>query len=258
MGTKYLGQPFDIHGGGFEHTNIHHECEIAQAEGAEGKKFVNYWLHCGMLNLEGQKMSKSIGNFVTLKDILKEHDPRAVRLIMVQCHYRSDLNYTKKSIEDAEKTLKRLDNFILSIKELIENPITKDSNESLNIKNSSSDIVKKLSQLPPLKNKNLVWRWFNLAATILILFIISGFVISNLYSKNHENFQTSKLAFKKYKSFEQAIESIKKDQLSSIKPGNESSVKEKAQVESKSKIYSSENFVIHFENNSKKFEDLTP
>jgi general secretion pathway protein A len=131
------------------------------------------------------------------------------------------------------------------------------SNESFNSKNSSVDIVKELSKFPQLKNKDRVWRWFGLAVSILLLFIISGFVISNLYSKNHENFQTSKLAFKKYKSFEQAIENIKKDQLSSIKPGNESSFKEKAQVESKSKTYSSENFVIHFENNSKKLSSVS-
>jgi general secretion pathway protein A len=130
-------------------------------------------------------------------------------------------------------------------------------NESLNSKNSSADIVKKLSQLPPLKNKNLVWKWFNLAAMILILFIISGFVISNLYSRNHEHFQTSKLALKNYKKYEQAIESIKKDQLALMKPGNESSLKEKVQVESKSKIYSSNNFVIYFENNSKKLSSAS-
>jgi general secretion pathway protein A len=125
-------------------------------------------------------------------------------------------------------------------------------NESLNIKNSSADIVKKLSQLTPLKSKNLVGRRLGLAATILMLLIISGFVLSKFYSRNHENFQTSKLAFKKYKSYEQAIENIKRDQLPSIKPGNESSFNEKAQVENKSKIYSSKNFVIHFEKNSKK------
>jgi outer membrane protein OmpA-like peptidoglycan-associated protein len=130
-------------------------------------------------------------------------------------------------------------------------------NESLNIKNSSSDIVKGLSQLPHLKNEKPFWRWFGLAATILILIIISGFVISNLYSRNHENFQTSKLAFKKYKSYEQAIENIKKDQEPSMKQGNESSLKEKVQVENKSKIYSSENFVIHFEKNSKKLSSVS-
>ena len=131
------------------------------------------------------------------------------------------------------------------------------ANESLNFKNDSADIVKKLSQLPQLKNKNLVWRWFNLAATILILFIISGFVISNLYSRNHEQSQTSKLALKNYKRYEQAIENIKKNQLPSMKPGNESSLKTKVQVGSKSKISSSNNFVIYFENNSKKFSSVS-
>lgn len=131
MASKYLGQPFDIHGGGIEHTNLHHECEIAQAEGAEGKKFVNYWLHCGMLNVEGQKMSKSIGNFITLKEILKHHDYRTIRLLMAQCHYRSELNYTNKSIEDAERTLERLDNFVTTIQGLFENPSSNDYNEIL-------------------------------------------------------------------------------------------------------------------------------
>jgi general secretion pathway protein A len=131
------------------------------------------------------------------------------------------------------------------------------ANESLNFKNDSADIVKKLSQLPQLKNKNLVWRWFNLAATILILFIISGFVISNLYSRNHEQSQTSKLALKNYKRYEQAIENIKKNQLPSMKPGNESSLKTKVQVGNKSKISSSNNFVIYFENNSKKFSSVS-
>jgi general secretion pathway protein A len=130
-------------------------------------------------------------------------------------------------------------------------------NESLNFKNGSADIVKKLSQLPSLRNKNLVWRWFGLAATILISIIISGFVISNLYSRNHKNFQTSKLALKNYKSYEQAIENIKKDQLPSNKPGNESSLNEKAQVENERKIYSPENFVIHFANNSKKLSSVS-
>ena len=131
------------------------------------------------------------------------------------------------------------------------------ANESLNFKNDSADIVKKLSQLPQLKNKNLVWRWFNLAATILILFIISGFVISNLYSRNHEQSQTSKLALKNYKRYEQAIENIKKNQLPSMKPGNESSLKTKVQVGNKSKISSSNNFVIYFENSSKKFSSVS-
>lgn len=131
MATKYLGQPFDIHGGGIEHTNLHHECEIVQAEGAMGNKFVNYWLHNGMLNVEGQKMSKSLGNFITLKEILKNHAPRAIRLLMAQCHYRSQLNYTKKSVEDGERALERLDNFILKIQSLMENPLSDNHNESL-------------------------------------------------------------------------------------------------------------------------------
>ena len=137
MGTKYLGQPFDIHGGGIEHTNLHHECEIVQAEGVEGKKFVNYWLHNGMLNVDGQKMSKSLGNFVTLKELLDMYSARALRLLIIQSHYRSQLNYTQKSIEDAQKTIERLDNFVIIIKNFVEYPSDKNYNQTV------QDLIKK-------------------------------------------------------------------------------------------------------------------
>ena len=72
MSTKYLGQPFDIHGGGLENQFPHHECEIAQAEAATGKQFVKYWLHNNMVTVDGQKMGKSLGNFITLKQVFAD------------------------------------------------------------------------------------------------------------------------------------------------------------------------------------------
>ena len=81
MSTKYLGQPFDIHGGGLENQFPHHECEIAQAEAATGKQFVKYWLHNNMVTVDGQKMGKSLGNFITLKQVFADSPERKARAI---------------------------------------------------------------------------------------------------------------------------------------------------------------------------------
>ncbi len=108
MSLKLLGDGFDIHGGGSDLVFPHHENEIAQAVGA-GHTFARYWLHNGMLNVDGQKMSKSLGNFVTLVDVLDRYDPRAFRLLVLQTHYRKQMEIGEKELSDAEKALDRLD-----------------------------------------------------------------------------------------------------------------------------------------------------
>jgi len=107
MSTKYLGQPFDIHGGGRDLVFPHHENEIAQAEGANGKEFSKYWLHNGFININAEKMSKSIGNIMSIQDILKKHDREVVKLFLVSNHYRSPIDYTEKAIEESEVSLNR-------------------------------------------------------------------------------------------------------------------------------------------------------
>lgn len=107
MSSKYLGQPFDIHGGGRDLVFPHHENEIAQAEGAEGKQFVNCWLHNGFLNINAEKMSKSLGNFRTINDVVKGHGAEVVRYFIVSNHYRSPIDYTEKAILDASAALDR-------------------------------------------------------------------------------------------------------------------------------------------------------
>lgn len=107
MSSKYLGQPFDIHGGGRDLVFPHHENEIAQAEGAEKKPFVKYWLHNGFININAEKMSKSLGNFKTIKEILQNHNPEAVRYFIISNHYRSPIDYTEKNIAEATATLDR-------------------------------------------------------------------------------------------------------------------------------------------------------
>jgi cysteinyl-tRNA synthetase len=108
MSCKLLGEHFDIHGGGEDLQFPHHENEIAQSEGVTGHKFVNYWLHNGFLRLDNEKMSKSLGNFFTIRDILRTVDPEVVRFLLVRSHYRSPLNYTPSLMDDARGGLTRL------------------------------------------------------------------------------------------------------------------------------------------------------
>lgn len=108
MSTKYLGNPFDIHGGGKDLIFPHHENERAQTEAATGSTFVNYWVHNGFVNIDREKMSKSIGNTLLIKDFLKEYHPEVLRLFFLTTHYRSPVDYTAKSIEDANNVLHRL------------------------------------------------------------------------------------------------------------------------------------------------------
>ncbi|MBP3648046.1 MAG: cysteine--tRNA ligase [Clostridia bacterium] len=108
MSTTYLGETFDIHGGGKDLLFPHHENEIAQTSGATGKPYVNYWMHNGFINIDNQKMSKSAGNFFTVRDIAKEFDLEAVRLFMLSAHYRSPINFSRDLIEAAASSLERL------------------------------------------------------------------------------------------------------------------------------------------------------
>jgi cysteinyl-tRNA synthetase len=113
MSAKYLGKTFDIHTGGVDLIFPHHENEIAQSEAAYGKQFVRFWLHNEHVMVEGQKMSKSLGNFLTLDDILKRgHDTRAIRYALLSTHYRSKLNVTDKSLWAAQQAIERMDNFM--------------------------------------------------------------------------------------------------------------------------------------------------
>ncbi len=112
MSMKYLGETIDIHAGGEDLIFPHHENEIAQSEAATGKPFVNYWLHCKYLIVEGKKMSKSLGNFYTLRQLLdKGYNPRAIRYTLISAHYRKQLNFTFESIENAKKAIDRVEGF---------------------------------------------------------------------------------------------------------------------------------------------------
>ncbi len=119
MSMKYLGNTFDIHCGGIDLVFPHHENEIAQSEAYSGKKFVNYWIHNEHLIVDGKKMSKSLGNFYTLRDLLKKgYDPIAIRYLLLSTHYRQKLNFTFKSLEAAKKAVDKLNNFIFVLRNM--------------------------------------------------------------------------------------------------------------------------------------------
>ena len=116
MGTKYLGEEFDIHGGGMDLMFPHHECEIAQSTAALGKETVHYWMHNNMITIAGQKMGKSLGNFITLEEfftgnhklLTKAFSPMTIRFFILQAHYRSTVDFSSEALEASEKGLERL------------------------------------------------------------------------------------------------------------------------------------------------------
>jgi cysteinyl-tRNA synthetase len=117
MSMKYLGESFDIHTGGVDLIFPHHENEIAQSEGATGKQFVKYWIHCEHLMVEGKKMAKSIGNFYTLRDILaKGYGPMSVRYVLLATQYKQKLNFTFAGLDAAKNSLNRLKDFVANIR----------------------------------------------------------------------------------------------------------------------------------------------
>lgn len=108
MSEHFLGEHFDIHGGGQDLQFPHHENEIAQSEGAHDHPFVNYWMHNGFVRVDDEKMSKSLGNFFTVREILNRYQPEVVRFFILRAHYRSPLNYSDQHLEDAKRALDRL------------------------------------------------------------------------------------------------------------------------------------------------------
>lgn len=117
ISEKFFGAQYDIHGGARDLIFPHHEAEIAQMEAASGKSpFVKYWLHTGFLNVKGQKMAKSLGNFVTIKDALKKYDAKILRFFYISGHYRSPIDFSEELLEQAKKSLERLNDFMRNIR----------------------------------------------------------------------------------------------------------------------------------------------
>ena len=115
MVHRYLGVPIDIHGGGSDLAFPHHENECAQATCAWHQGFSNTWMHTGMLLVDGEKMSKSLGNFKLLRDVLKVTDPKVLRFLMLQTHYRSPLDFSDERLDEAASALSRIENAVRNL-----------------------------------------------------------------------------------------------------------------------------------------------
>ena len=122
MARKDLGETFDIHGGGVDNIFPHNECEIAQAEAATGKPFANYWLLTGSLTVDGVKMSKSLGNFVTIKDLLQRFRPEAVRFFVLSGNYRGPIDFSDEALESASKCWERVSAPALAVRQRLRSP----------------------------------------------------------------------------------------------------------------------------------------
>ena len=122
MSCKHFGETFDIHAGGNDLIFPHHENEIAQSEGANGKPFVKYWVHFGFLNINDEKMSKSLGNFFTARDVLKRYSAEAIRMFFSQAYYRGPLNFSNELLSAAKKGLEKINNLVYRINAETENP----------------------------------------------------------------------------------------------------------------------------------------
>ncbi|RFM23473.1 MAG: cysteine--tRNA ligase [Candidatus Thermochlorobacter aerophilum] len=120
MSMKYLGETFDIHGGGLENQFPHHECEIAQSEAATGKPFVRYWMHNNMVTVNGVKMGKSLGNFTTIKDVLKKFKPTVLRFFILQSHYRSTLDFSDSALQAAKAGWEKLQETYMRLQQAAE------------------------------------------------------------------------------------------------------------------------------------------
>jgi cysteinyl-tRNA synthetase len=120
MSMEFLGKTFDIHGGGKDLVFPHHENEIAQSEGANGCQFVRYWLHNGFVNINAEKMSKSLGNFFTIRDVLKKYDPETLRFFILSAHYRSPIDFSDQNLEEAQSAMERIYTCLAALDDILD------------------------------------------------------------------------------------------------------------------------------------------
>lgn len=197
MSTKYLGETFDIHGGGIDLKFPHHECEIAQAVGATGKIPVNYWIHSNMLTVNGQKMSKSLGNSFLPRELFsgqhalleKGYGPMTVRFFMLQSHYSSTLDFSNEALLAAEKGFKKLSNALSSVKEI------KHPGSAVAVNTELSKILNGLTEELYLNMSDD----FNTAKTLAVLFEMSA-RINDFKSMNVPLAEISETEFESFKN----------------------------------------------------------
>lgn len=193
MILKNLGETIDIHGGGMDLVFPHHENEIAQSEGLTGKPFVKYWSHCGLLKINGEKMSKSLSNFITIRDALKKYDYEVLKYVMHSKHYRSDIDLLDSDFDIAEKHLYYFYNTLDSMNEYIKK--YEDKNEKSFLENDiSKQIVEEFT--------NAMDDDFNTALVLSNLFSYFKYINNEIKNKNDKS--------KRVNTFKNIIDTLKK------------------------------------------------
>lgn len=175
MAREYLGDTIDIHAGGQDLTFPHHENEIAQSESLTGKPFANYWMHNGYINIDNEKMSKSLGNFVLVHDIITQHDPNVLRFFMLSVHYRHPINYSEELLNNAKVALERLQTSYQNLKHRLEastNLVEDDQKWLDQIANFHNQFIEEMDDD------------FNTANAISVLFEVSKLANYYLMEKN--------------------------------------------------------------------------
>lgn len=180
MSKKLLGETIDLHAGGEDLKFPHHENEIAQSEARSGKKFSNYWMHNGMIQVDGTKMSKSLGNFFTLHDIKKEYDLMVIRFWLLSAGYRLPINFTREIIEQAQNSLNRLNNAKFKLDDLLKNA-------SGNLKEEEKKLIDKLDLFEKDFRKAMDDD-LNTADAISVLFEIAKFINTKIDSNSSKEF----------------------------------------------------------------------
>jgi cysteinyl-tRNA synthetase len=145
MSQRYLGESFDIHGGGKDLIFPHHENEIAQSEAASGKPFVRYWVHNGFVNINQEKMSKSLGNILPIRDLLQEHHPEALRLFLLSSHYRSPVDFSSQHMAEANANLDRFYSALLGVEEFLSAKGEVSSLNAAGLKGAANEVFEKVS-----------------------------------------------------------------------------------------------------------------
>lgn len=228
MSIKYLGESFDIHTGGVDNIFPHHENEIAQSEAATGKKFVNYWLHCAHLTMKQDKMSKSKGNIINIRDLVKKGiDPMVIRYFLLSAHYRSPLNFGEEELEACKKSLERLN---CCISNIMSAKLSKKENEKvpkltekylklfeahmdddLNISGALGDVFSFVRELNVIinkesigtKNKDKILNFFKKINTVINVFI---FAEAECLESDIEKIISEREAARKNKDFKKSDE----------------------------------------------------
>lgn len=143
MSMEFLGKTFDIHGGGKDLVFPHHENEIAQSEGANGCQFVRYWIHNGFVNINAEKMSKSLGNFFTIREVLKKYDPETLRFFILSAHYRSPIDFSDQNLDEAQSGLERIYSSLAALDEILD---SKNSSYEISVVESLSQVGQELQE----------------------------------------------------------------------------------------------------------------